>query len=103
MQDSWFSTNMPTIGEVCSLLSFSMLLQALKWLETPSAFYDGPIEGIYFRMDEDMVPNTAPRSPDDPPLVYNKHRGKIVRPDFLQGIVETWTKKQFKKNSIKWN
>lgn len=77
-------------------------MQALKWLDTKSDYYDGPIEGIYFRMDEDTAPSTAPRSPDDPPLIYNINRGKLVRPDFLQGIEEQWTKKQFKKNIVKW-
>lgn len=77
-------------------------MQARKWLDTDSAFYDGPVEGVYFRIDQDMLtpPSTSTSSPQDTPP-YCVHRGKLVRPDFLQGIEEQWTRKQFQKNIVK--
>lgn len=72
-----------------------ILPKALKWLDTPSAFYDGPCEGIYLRIDED-TPNSAHFTGSS----YLKHRGKLVRPDFLQQIEEQWTRQQFTKNIV---
>lgn len=80
--------------------------EARKWLETKSAFYDGPVEGIYFRIDEDMMPTDHTPPPPPPPAATQLpapccvRRGKLVRPDFLQGIEEQWTRKQFQKNKL---
>jgi atypical dual specificity phosphatase len=50
-------------------------LEAL--LDLRSAYSDGPLEGIYLRMDE----------PDEQGGgLWNSRRGKIVRADFIQGI-----------------
>lgn len=64
------------------------------------------MEGVYLRMDEDTDPTTTPSPPAATtaaaPLIYNTNRGKVVRPDFLQGITEQWTKKKLKKNTVIW-
>ena len=91
-----------------------MHLQLLKLLDTQSAFYNGPCEGVYLRIDEDMVTSqqqqqksdrvrtanatTADSRGSNPP--YCLKRGKLVRPDFLQGIEEQWTRQQLTKNII---
>ncbi len=67
--------------------------QALRLLDTRSAFYDGPCEGVYLRVDGDM-----PASGEGEP--YCVRRGKLVRPDFLQQIEEQWTRQQFTKNIV---
>lgn len=76
---------------------FLCCLQLLKWLDTQSAFYDGPVEGVYLRIDGD-TPGQA-----SSPHVYNVYRGKLVRPDFLQGIEEQWTRQQLTKNIVTYN
>ena len=66
-------------------------------LDTQSAFYDGPCEGIYLRIDENSpVSDTETASK----LTYSRVRGKLVRPDFLQGIEEQWTRQQLTKNIV---
>ena len=91
-------------------------LQLLKLLDTESAFYDGPCEGIYLRIDEDMQQaattaaaqqqsdaRTGPAGgggSDSSRPSYCVTRGKVVRPDFLQGIEEQWTRQQLTKNIV---
>ena len=53
-------------------------------LDTQSAFYDGFVEGCYLRIDGEE---------------HNEHRGKIVRPDFMQNITTHWSH-QFVKNTV---
>ncbi len=72
-------------------------VQILKLLETQSVFYDGPCEGVYLRVDEDA---NAPEGTVGAP--YCKHRGKVVRSDFLQGIEEQWTRQQLTKNIVRF-
>jgi len=50
-------------------------LEALLGLQ--SAYSDGPLEGIYLRMDEPEEQGGG---------LWNRQRGKIVRADFIQGI-----------------
>lgn len=79
-----------------------------KLLDTPSVFYDGPCEGVYLRMDEDMQqqqqqPGAEPggsSAGQDVVPPYCVHRGKVVRPDFMQGIEEQWTRQQLTKNIV---
>jgi atypical dual specificity phosphatase len=54
-------------------------------LDTKSAFRDDVVEGIYLRIETEDV------------LIK---RCKLVRPDFVQGITEHWTKKVLVKNKI---
>eukprot|EP00038_Savillea_parva_P014421 m.215720 g.215720 ORF g.215720 m.215720 type:complete len:682 (-) comp28019_c0_seq1:17-2062(-) len=55
----------------------------LSLLDTPSKFRDGPVEGVYLRLEggdhaRDSEPASAPA------------RCKLVRPDFIQGISKHW-------------
>ena len=77
------------------IISSTFYVQALKWLNTDSSFYDGPCEGIYLRIDEDMR-SVSPQSSSS----YSISRGKLVRPDFIQGIEEQWTRQKFTKNIV---
>ncbi|UJR27839.1 hypothetical protein I4U23_009105 [Adineta vaga] len=51
----------------------------------PSQFYDGPVEGIYVKEEQNGQ-------------VIN--RGKIVRSDFIAGITEHWDKAPIRKNGF---
>ncbi|KAL1524949.1 hypothetical protein AB1Y20_019825 [Prymnesium parvum] len=57
----------------------------LALLESRSAYYDGYVEGAYLRVDRGLS---------------NAHRGKIVRPDFIQGITTHWQSHTLVKNSL---
>jgi atypical dual specificity phosphatase len=65
--------------------------QLKSMLQKKSQFYDGPLEGIYFRVDDDK---------------YLKDRAKVVRHDFLthngDGEVEHWSKAKLVKNIVKY-
>ena len=84
------------------LISVSSL-QILKWLDTPSAFYDGPCEGIYLRIDDDTPGGVAGGGGGGQGHPYSRHRAKLVRPDFLQQIEEQWTRQQLTKNIIAYD
>eukprot|EP00727_Mastigamoeba_balamuthi_P014157 m51a1_g9364 putative dna ligase (233) ;mRNA; r:175445-176266 len=60
---------------------------ALKQLvmQTQSAFRDGPVEGIYLRVDGAQ---------------YNESRGKVVRPGFLDNDTAHWSKGKIVKNIV---
>lgn len=70
--------NVPLIGE--GVFSKD---QIIEMLQTQSRFYDGPVEGLYIRIEKEGV------------LVK---RGKVVREDFIQEIEEHWSKKVLVKN-----
>lgn len=65
--------------------SFDSVNDILKYVILGSKFYDGPIEGIYIRVCDNM---------------WLKERAKIVRNDFLSGN-EHWTKNIMTINKIK--
>lgn len=46
-------------------------------LSEPSAYGDGPVEGLYLRCEEDE---------------WLRQRAKLVRPEFVQGIGEHWSR-----------
>ena len=56
-------------------------------LDTPSTFYDGPVEGMYLRIEDNSgaLPTVL-------------QQDKVMRPDFLQQIKEQWTRQKFTKN-----
>ena len=56
------------------------------FLDTASAFYDGPVEGVYLRVDG-----------DDGMLL---HRAKLVRPDFVQNITDHWMSSTLVRNHL---
>jgi len=73
---------------------FRDIHELLPYLETKSAYYDGPVEGLYLRKDSDsQQPNTQESQGN---VLFD--RSKVVRPDFLQQIDEQWTKQKFTKN-----
>ena len=51
----------------------------------PSQFYDGPVEGIYVKVERNG---------------QVVHRGKIVRSDFTAGMTEHWDKAPMRKNGF---
>eukprot|EP01125_Pyxidicula_operculata_P017108 TRINITY_DN5959_c0_g1_i1.p3 TRINITY_DN5959_c0_g1~~TRINITY_DN5959_c0_g1_i1.p3 ORF type:complete len:246 (-),score=23.15 TRINITY_DN5959_c0_g1_i1:1224-1961(-) len=62
--------------------------ELLAFLETNSEYRsDGKVEGVYLRVDDER---------------YNLDRGKIVRPDFIQGIEDHWMTMELKKNQLKY-
>lgn len=70
-------------------------LNTLKaMLQNNSKFYNGPLEGIYLRIDDGK---------------WLKERAKVVRADFLHGAessgseVEHWSKKQLVKNIVRYD
>eukprot|EP01004_Peranema_trichophorum_P001887 NODE_1245_length_2050_cov_12.893098_g1053_i0.p1 GENE.NODE_1245_length_2050_cov_12.893098_g1053_i0~~NODE_1245_length_2050_cov_12.893098_g1053_i0.p1 ORF type:complete len:651 (-),score=136.80 NODE_1245_length_2050_cov_12.893098_g1053_i0:46-1998(-) len=67
--------------------SFKTQQELLALLNTKSQFYDGYVEGIYLRIDDD----------DEGYLI---ERAKIVRPDFIQGIGDHWSKQKLQKNVV---
>lgn len=67
--------------------------ELLALLESRSAYFDGFVEGAYLRVDE-------PGGGDGAGGQHNVHRGKIVRPDFIQGIKEHWQSRQIQKNGL---
>jgi len=58
-------------------------------LNTKSKYYDGPIEGIYLRIDDSK---------------HLQARAKVVRPDFIQSdeMESHWAGKQLTKNIVKY-
>jgi len=58
----------------------------LQLLETKSAYGTGFVEGAYLRIDSDDG---------------NVRRGKIVRPDFIQGITEHWMSKEVVRQGVR--
>lgn len=56
-----------------------------EMVHRPSQFYDGPVEGIYVKEEQNGQ-------------VIN--RGKIVRSDFIAGISDHWTKAPLRKNGL---
>ena len=82
-------TGIPTVRQIDH---GNFTIEKLKeLLNQKSSFYDGPIEGIYLRIDDDK---------------YLKQRAKVVRHDFLEkgedNEVEHWSKKQLVKNTVKY-
>jgi hypothetical protein len=59
--------------------------ELLEMLKTQSAYYDGPVEGLYLRRE------------DDDQLLM---RAKIVRSEFAQSIGEHWSRAPLQMNSI---
>lgn len=58
--------------------------QLKEMVQTPSQYYDGPVEGVYLKIESKREGRVI-------------RRGKVVRGDFITGN-EHWT-----KGIIKWN
>lgn len=76
------------IAEVHMIGEFAVTRPKLEHmlLHTQSQYHDGPIEGLYMRLDG--------------PEGYLIDRAKIVRPGFIQSIEEHWTKQTLVRNSL---
>ena len=77
---------MPTLAQKV----FASNDQLLALLDSTSAFYDGFVEGAYLRVDQT----------DAEGGMFNVHRGKIVRADFIQGITTHWQSRGLVKNKL---
>lgn len=77
-------SGIPLIRLICRRSFTNARELAALATETRSAYYDGPVEGVYLRICEDG------RTVD---------RAKIVRPDFLSGN-DHWTKKMMVVNTV---
>lgn len=63
------------------------------FLNRTSAFGDGPLEGVYLRIDDQVEEGGG---------LWHKRRGKIVRSDFIQTIQDGghWIHKEVDRNSL---
>jgi hypothetical protein len=64
--------------------TFASAREVAALVQTPSRFYDGPVEGVYVRRCDDQ---------------HTLHRAKIVRADFISGN-EHWTKGVYTPNVV---
>jgi atypical dual specificity phosphatase len=64
--------------------------------ESRSAYYDGFVEGAYLRVDEVEGAGGSGGG------LHNSFRGKLVRPDFIQGIKEHWQSRTVERNGLAW-
>jgi len=90
----------------------------LALLELRSGYGDGFVEGAYLRIDSDAQQEqavgeaaarlevgaedeSAPSRKVDPALPRNALRGKLVRPDFIQGIEDHWMGRSIELNGLR--
>ncbi|KJE90384.1 DNA ligase III [Capsaspora owczarzaki ATCC 30864] len=76
-------------------------------MTTRSQYHDGNVEGLYMRIDNDVPQQqqgaaSASSSKIADTDCWNVGRCKVVRPDFIQGITEQWTRKTFVKNMVEY-
>jgi len=73
--------------------AFSGAQEVLALLGRPSSYCEGPMEGVYLRIDEPEELGGG---------LWLQHRGKIVRADFIQGIADDghWIHKEVKRNRL---
>lgn len=83
LQEALQGSGIPLVPLICHR-NIKSLEEAAELVQTPSQFYDGPVEGIYVRKCwEDLTID----------------RAKVVRSDFICGSVH-WTKKKYKWNTV---
>jgi len=70
-------------------MRISAAQELLALLQTPSRFYDGPVEGIVVRVCDEQ--GRAVR------------RGKIVRQDFLSSETMHWSKEITTPNTVRFD
>ncbi|GBG25719.1 Pectin acetylesterase 3 [Hondaea fermentalgiana] len=73
--------------DVCALLE-----------QTQSAYYDGPVEGLVIRRDEEVLPYEAETKNETGSFL--ERRAKIVRASFSQGIEDHWTRATLVRNGV---
>ena len=75
--------------------------QLLALLESRSAYHDGFVEGAYLRVDEVVDESGGGGGGGGGgAALHNAFRGKIVRPDFIQGIKEHWQSRTVERNGL---
>lgn len=79
-------TGIQQVPIICDLEQGVSREQILKLVNGTSAFYDGPVEGVYVRFEDAERMRTV-------------ERGKVVRADFIAGN-EHWSKGIVKSNGI---
>ncbi|KAG0609238.1 hypothetical protein M758_8G169100 [Ceratodon purpureus] len=79
-------TSIQQVPLICSLPDGVSRKDLIPHMSRTSAFYDGPIEGVYVRFE-------------DPGRMLTVDRGKVVRADFLSGN-EHWSKGIIHLNAI---
>lgn len=86
LQEFLAETTIPIVPTICKQ-SFAtkkeLVNKLLELLDTKSAYNDEPVEGVVLRVDNGD---------------YFDRRCKLVRPDFIQGIEEHWSKKELVRN-----
>ena len=73
-------------------------------LNTQSVYYEGQVEGLYLRVDEDEQSSKGEEATtnSEQTTPFNVRRAKIVSSNFNQGIEEQWTKQKFTKNVLSY-
>lgn len=80
--------------------AFSSLAELLALLEEQSAYRDGFVEGAYLRIDSSPTEEASSSNTGSSSHGRLELRGKIVRPDFVQGIAEHWQSQLLVRNSL---
>jgi len=85
--------------------TFANIADLLTLLEMTSAYSDGFVEGTYLRIDSDQPGGAegggAAAAAAAGGTGVNVLRGKIVRPDFIQGIEDHWQSSDLVKNGVR--
>lgn len=73
--------------------TFASREELIRFIDRPSAYADGVLEGVYLRIDEPEEKRGG---------LWLERRGKIVRADFIQNIEDGghWIHKDVQKNSL---
>eukprot|EP00928_Gymnodinium_smaydae_P085518 TRINITY_DN68_c2_g1_i1.p1 TRINITY_DN68_c2_g1~~TRINITY_DN68_c2_g1_i1.p1 ORF type:complete len:773 (+),score=140.74 TRINITY_DN68_c2_g1_i1:74-2392(+) len=84
--------NIPIVPRICER-AFNGRGDLEQLLELQSAYSDGPLEGVYLRIDEPISQGGG---------LYLAKRGKVVRADFVQTIEDGghWTHRKVERNSL---
>eukprot|EP00300_Choanocystis_sp_HF-7_P000115 c10099_g1_i1.p1 GENE.c10099_g1_i1~~c10099_g1_i1.p1 ORF type:complete len:1245 (+),score=232.27 c10099_g1_i1:42-3776(+) len=78
----------PIIRAISTERKFASTSELVDLMMTTKSLYcDGFVEGVYVRVDDDV-------------RGVNLHRGKIVRPDFIQNIETHWSKQKLVRNKV---
>lgn len=84
LEDKLKNTNLKLVSQIWNNITITSLNQIKNLINTQSNYYNGPVEGIYIRVNSEE---------------FLEYRSKIVRTDFLSSE-EHWTKGSFIKNKI---
>jgi atypical dual specificity phosphatase len=76
--------------------TFSSKEDIIEFLNMTSAYGEGPLEGVYLRIDDSLEEGNG---------LWHKRRGKIVRSDFIQVIEEGghWIHRDVERNQLSYD